>query len=81
MNREMLRQRLAQAGEHIVLGEHHIVRQQEIVAELERDGHDTAQARRILAIFKETQVVHIAVRDQLRRELDALDAADPPPPR
>ena len=71
MDREMLKQRLIVAEEHILLGERHIVRQRELVAELERDGHDTAEAIRLLTSFEELQVLHIADRDRLRRELDA----------
>ncbi|OPH83874.1 hypothetical protein [Nitrobacter vulgaris] len=36
--REMIVRRLAQAEEHVLLGEKNIARQKEIMAELERDG-------------------------------------------
>jgi hypothetical protein len=71
MGPEILRQRLAQTEEIVLLSEHHVVRQEERIATLERDGHDTAQAKRILTTFEEAQALHIATRDRLRHELDA----------
>ena len=38
MNRAMLEQTLAEAEEHVVLGERHIARQRDLVAKMERDG-------------------------------------------
>jgi hypothetical protein len=64
------RQRLARAEEIAVLGEHHIVRQRELIAKLERKGVDTAEANRLLATFEALQATHLAERDRLRGELD-----------
>ena len=47
----------------------HVVRQRELVAELERDGHDTIQATDLLARFEELLQLHVGDRDRLRREL------------
>jgi len=69
MDAEMARDHLAQAERHVAQGERHIARQREIIAELERDGHDTAQARATLAQFEEIQAMHVAERDRLRHEL------------
>jgi arginine repressor len=71
MDREIIQRHLAQAEDHIILGERHIVRQRELVAELEQKGHDTTEAKRLLAEFEELQVMHLADCDRLRRELDA----------
>jgi hypothetical protein len=68
MDRTMLEQHLPQAEGHITLGKGHIARQHEIIAELERDGHDTTEAKRLLAIFEETKM-HLADRDRIRQEL------------
>ncbi len=65
----MLEQHLAQAEEHIALGQHHIARQRKLVAKLERDGHDTTDARRLLANFEKTQEMHLADRDRILKEL------------
>ena len=35
------------------------------------EGYDITEARRLLALFEEPQVLHVAHRDRLRRELDA----------
>jgi len=69
MDREMLQKHLAQAEEHVALGEHHVSRQREVVAELERAGHDTAEARRLLAHFEQMQKMHLADRDRIRHEM------------
>jgi hypothetical protein len=41
----------------------------ELVTQLERDGHDTALAARLLEEFEEVLTMHIAHRDRLRDEL------------
>jgi arginine repressor len=65
----MLEEHLSQAEQHIALGERHIARQREIVAELERDGHDITEATRLLTLFEETQLLHLTDRDRIQREL------------
>jgi hypothetical protein len=72
MDREMLKSHLAQAEEHIATGDKNIARQREIIAQLERDGHDTASARAFLREFEQLQAMHIAEREQLLRELSEL---------
>jgi hypothetical protein len=71
--REMIARRLAQAEEHVLLGEENIARQKEIVAELERDGHKDAlhNACALLATFERAQLSETD-RDRLRAELAAL---------
>jgi hypothetical protein len=69
MDPAILKQHLAQAEEHVAKGERHVARQRELVAELERDGHDTGPARHLLRQFEELQELHCADRDRLRKEL------------
>jgi hypothetical protein len=69
MDRDMLREYLAQCRRHVAMGEAHIARQKDIIAELERDGHDSAKARDLLRVFEEAQDLHITHRDQLQKEL------------
>jgi len=66
---------LARAEAHVVQGEKHVARQKEIIAGLERDGHEDASrtARELLATFEMTQEAHVGDRDRLRAELAALD--------
>jgi hypothetical protein len=63
---------LAEAERHVALGEQHVARQRKIVAELERDGHDTAQARELLRVLEGTQASHVSHRDRLLTELKYL---------
>jgi Spy/CpxP family protein refolding chaperone len=73
MDPEILQQHLFQAEEHVALGEQHISRQRELIAELDRDGHDTKEARQLLATFEQLQALHVEDRDRLRRKISVLD--------
>jgi hypothetical protein len=42
MDQEMLKRHLAEAEEHIATGDKNIARQRDLIAQLERDGHDTS---------------------------------------
>jgi hypothetical protein len=72
MDREMLQRHLALAEEHIATGEKNIARQRDLIAQLERDGHDTASARTFLREFEQLQALHIAERERLLSELSEL---------
>ena len=69
MDREMTLAHLAKAEKNVVLGERHVEHQEQIVADLDRDGHDTSQALALLAVFRRLQAEHVAHRDLLLREL------------
>lgn len=71
IDREMLRQHLAKAEEHVLLANKHVGRQRTLIAELERDGHNTAEARKLLEQFVTLQRMHIVARDRLAKELSA----------
>jgi Fe2+ or Zn2+ uptake regulation protein len=68
MERDLL-ERLEQADRRVTLGERHVERQREIIAELERNGRDSTQARELLAVFLATQATHVSWRDRLLEEL------------
>ena len=70
MDRAMLLDHLKQAQRHIAEGKEHIAKQREIVAELERDGHDTTEARRLLGNFEDLYQLHLADFDRILNELD-----------
>jgi hypothetical protein len=72
MDREMLKRHLAQGEENIATGDKNIARQRDVVAQLERDGHDTASARSFLREFEQLQAVLIAERERLLSELSEL---------
>ena len=70
MDRALLLQHLAQAERHIVLGEEHLTIQEALIADLERDGHDTEGAKEVLATMLQSQAVHVETRDRILRELN-----------
>ena len=69
MDRDTTLAHLALAEKNVALGERHIARQEQLVAELDRDGHDTREALAPLTVFRRTQIEHVAHRDFLLREL------------
>ena len=69
MDRFFVVKLLQEAKARVAQGEEHIREQRELIAELERDGHDTFVARELLATFEQIQVLHIAGRDRLVKEL------------
>jgi hypothetical protein len=65
----MIADHLAQAEQHVAEARVHVKRQREIVAELQRDGHDTREAQRLLDNFIALERSHAADRDRLRDQL------------
>ncbi|WP_342737428.1 hypothetical protein [Bradyrhizobium sp. B117] len=58
MDRAILVEHLNQARRHAAMGEHHLARQEQLIAELDQDGHDTAAAMSVLATLRRTQELH-----------------------
>ena len=58
-------QHLAQVERHIARGFVHLARQRELIAEQDRAGYDTEEARAILDTLMQTQVVHQEDRERL----------------
>jgi hypothetical protein len=73
MDRHLMLQHLARAEAHVREGERHIAEQQSRIDALERDGHSAAaaQARELMRTLLDSQTLHVANRDRMRRELDA----------
>ena len=69
MNWAMLEDQLAAAERHLAEAEGHVAYQRELVAQLERERHDVAQATRLLAQFEEVLAMRIADRDRVRKAL------------
>jgi hypothetical protein len=80
MDREKLEQHLQEAERNIAQSTMHVVEQHGLVMRLERDGRDTADARRLLELFEESRELYLTDRDRLRREL-AEYPATPEVPR
>jgi hypothetical protein len=81
VDRQLKLAHLAQARRHVAQGEEHVARQTRLVAELERDGHDTSAARRLLAQFIVMQSMHIEDCNRLEAELSDEETRAPPPAR
>jgi hypothetical protein len=64
MERATLENDLSRAEAHVANGQKRIAKQHEIIAELDREGHDTAPAKDMLASFERTQAMHVANRDR-----------------
>jgi hypothetical protein len=63
MDRQTMLKHLAMVERHVAEGEIRLSRQRALIAELDRDGHDTADARAILATIRETQRLHVEDRE------------------
>jgi hypothetical protein len=72
MDKTTILRLLDEAQNHIAQGERAIRRQREVVAELRRDGHNTARARALLAEFEQIQRVNVSERELLIRQLERL---------
>jgi hypothetical protein len=48
------------------IAEIHVLRQMEIIEDLRRDGHSTAEPERLLQLFEETLKTHQQTLDDLR---------------
>jgi hypothetical protein len=60
---------LAEAQQHVAQGQERIQKQRAIIADLERDGHDTGQASALLKTLLNIQALHEQRRDRALREL------------
>ena len=80
MDRAAIEQHLREAREQIAKGERQIIRQWDIIQELERDGHKSNLARKVLATLLQTQEEHLEHRDQLVKMLEALGSPEPTTP-
>jgi hypothetical protein len=69
MERTMLEEHLTQAERHVARGELHITRQRRMIADLERNGQDAADAERLLATLEATQRLRLADRAWIEDEL------------
>jgi hypothetical protein len=63
MDRAIIQDHLAQAERHVSQGERHLSRQREIIADLERDGHDSSVAQalsRTNGLLRRARVARVA---------------------
>jgi hypothetical protein len=69
MKQSVVREYLKQARSHVAIGERQIAEHKEVIADLERDGHDSTRARKSLALLDALQKMHVAERARLEKEL------------
>ena len=69
MDRALIEHNLKLAETHVAASERIVRQQRELVAQLERDGHSTELARKLLDSYEQALRVHVAGRDRLRRSL------------
>jgi two-component sensor histidine kinase len=75
-HRLLLEKHLSQARRHIILGRTHIDNQTRLIAELARDGHDTAEAEKLLISLQQMQNLHQEHFDRLFAEMADADRAE-----
>mgnify|MGYP005817339777 CR=1 FL=1 len=69
MDRTTELKHLIDADKRVAQGEHHIARQEQLIAELDIHGHDATMARTLLDTFRRCQAEHVAHRNLVLREL------------
>ena len=74
MDRKMELDHLAIAEKAVADGERHIAREEQMISDLDRTGHDTKLALAVLATYRRTLVEHIAHRDLILKMMQQ-DAA------
>jgi len=71
MDRDFLEKALVQAERHVAQGEVILARQRATVAAAERSGRDVARSKEFLSILEDSQRLHVADRDRLRKDLES----------
>ncbi len=66
MDREKQLAHLDEAEQNIALGSSHIEKQEQIVADIDSDGRNSAAARALLTTFRLLQDRYVAHRDRIR---------------
>ena len=67
MNRDFVERALAQAERHVAEGKVILARQRAAIASSELIGGDVARFKELLSVFEDSQRVHVADRDRLRK--------------
>ena len=79
VDREKLQQYLKDAERNVAQSTMHVVEQNALVVRLERDGLDTADARRLLELLEESRALYLAERDRPRQKLAEYPASTEAP--
>ena len=70
MNRDFIERALAQAERHVAEGKVILARQRAAITASELIGGDVARFKELLSVFEDSQRVHVADRDRLRKDLE-----------
>jgi hypothetical protein len=70
MNRDFVERALAQAERHVAEGKVILARQRASIVASELIGGDVARFKKLLSVFEDSQRVHVADRDRLRKDLE-----------
>src|SRR5262249_31428811 len=81
MDRSLIEEHLAQANRHVAEGEGHVTKRRELVAQLERDGHDTTEALKLLGHLRSCRNCILQIEIGLRKNSDAILIPDAALPR
>lgn len=73
MDHAALELHLAHVTQHIEEAAEHIIKQETLITELDRHGHDTTEAKKLLAVLREAHAVHVESRDRVSKELNDQD--------
>lgn len=71
--RAALRLQLSAAERAVAEGQPYLTRQEAIIAQLERDGHDTTRARLLLATMHKAHSLDVEERDRISAELQNFE--------
>jgi hypothetical protein len=75
VRRDHLNRGLVQANRHIAEGRLYVAKQTALIDGLDRDGHDSAMARELLAILHKSLQMHEGHREHIIRELELGSAS------
>jgi hypothetical protein len=68
-DRDSVSRHLELANKHVADGQRRVEAQLNLVIRLERDGHDTGQAKRLLEQFEQILALQLQTRDRILQEL------------
>jgi hypothetical protein len=70
MNCDFIERALAQAERHVAEGRVILARERSAIAASELIGGNVARFKELLSVFEDSQRVHVADRDRLRKDLE-----------
>lgn len=75
MDKDLIIRHLLIARRHVERGHRHIAKLEQIITKLEARGLDSSSTRNLLALFEDTQKLHVAHCTRLEAALKAMMAS------